>query len=943
MLFIAFLSMTTTSLIAQKNWTYMVYLFGSDLEGGFEKNGGQYGNAATRDIGEMMKVSSTNNVNIIVTTGGSDKEGWKEIKRWKIENGQQIPIEFNAPNNRMGDHKNLTAFIDWATATYPADKYVLDLWNHGGDIQGYGGDEIPGNNHEVMSVPHIKQAIQSSSFISQGKKFEILGFDACLMANLEVHNAVKTFSNYIVSSEQTEPGHGWNYVPIMTAMENGSANDGLSLGKVIADGFKAHASNLQTNQVTLSVVESSQIDNVVSAVEGMFNAVGTSGIADLQKARARSEDYASTDTGQDAINNHDVVDIGNLAQNLKGTNSAYGNAADQVINAVNSAVKYTIKDSKQPYSTGLSLFIPHKLFGAENAVQGVIQRYYDPLNFSPNIKNYIKQYAEMAKGNAENGAPDGDTADPEGDYDDWEGGNLRSPVKAGSRNNESNQNQVARAIVNDPGDLETVRVLLIETNALEDENDFLTLGAVLPDALRYSADGRLLIEYEWDQEWLGIGGHPVNIQNIKQTTNADTRMAPGGLPNMEDAVEGPCGNNCLGVPDRTRGPGTMTTITIPAVLNPDEGFFGRDVYLNYIQTEDEGYELISIIPQREEGEPNQGQKIRLNLVPGDRVMLLYDGFNEVKNDLFDAVDPDAVFTIENGNEDLALEPILLPLGSEYRVAFELIDFSQQNTIIYDPRNFVTSEIMVGDVATTTGATTMDVCTKDGISDIITFELADCNTDNITYVLTTDQDIILGAISPKIEFEGAPVYNFRVYGLAYSGNLTVNYGDNILSDNLAEGDFTLTDNFVAVNVLEAGACSNLQGNLDQDSRAYFDASENYLQPTLELATDLEDKPMVLADLLKHRKIVLAPNTTRAYPNPVSTFVNLDLGQYEGKQGHISIINTLGQATKQLEISEIAKHPISIDVQSFKTGIYLIQINVDGALIDTHKFIKNGTER
>lgn len=914
MLFFALLSMTTTSLTAQKDWTYMVYIIGSDLESD--------GGAATSDIQEMLAAGSTNNVNIAITTGGSKKDGWGEIKRWEVKDGQQMPIEYSTSNNNMADPANVTDFINWASSTYPADKYALVFWNHGSGYQGYGNDDNSGMN---LKVPKIKSALQNSSFISSGKKFEALGFDACLMASLEVHSTIHPFANHLIASEQLEPGNGWNYTPIIQALENKTATDGAQLGKVTVDGFLAQCRSVGSNQVTLSVIDASKVEGIIQAVEGMLSEVGEAGIPDLQKARAKSEEYSSTYPADKALNNVDAVDILNLAENLKQTNSKYTAVADAVINAMKSAVSYNEHDDQQPHANGLTMFLPYELFKGQGAVTTIVDEEYRPPEFSSTIKNFVINYSQKAAGGGSDTPPEGEMGDEDGDYDDFEGAGLIANETAESRNPE--EKIVSRIIVDAPEDIAAVRVLLIEQNVLETSDEFVTLGTVLPDAIKYAADGRMLVEYEWDQEWLGIGGYPVNIQSIKVTSSsANTFLAAGNLNANSNDERNP----------------VYTSLTIPAVLNPDATFFGTDVHLNYTMTDD-GYDLTSIIPQIEPGETNHGQKERISLKPGDRVMLLYDGFDHVKNETFDVVDTEAVFSIENGNDDLNLEHILLPLGAEFQIAFELIDFAQQNTIIYDSRDFVTSEIMLGNVATTTGATTMNVCTEDGISDIITFELADCNTDNITYVLTTDQDIILGAISPKIEFEGAPVYNFRVYGLAYSGNLTVNYGDNILSDDLADGDFTLTDNFVAVNVLEAGACSNLQGNLDQNSRTYFDASESYLQPTLELATDLEDKPMILADLLKHRKIVLAPNTTSVYPNPVSTFVNLDLGQYEGKQGHISIINTLGQVTKQLAISEIAKRPISIDVQSFNTGIYLIQINVNGALIDTHKFIKNGMER
>jgi hypothetical protein len=66
-----------------QKWTVLVYLLGSDLESD--------GNAGTSDLEEMMQIGSTANLNVIVTTGGANKEkgsygiNWKKIQRWKVE------------------------------------------------------------------------------------------------------------------------------------------------------------------------------------------------------------------------------------------------------------------------------------------------------------------------------------------------------------------------------------------------------------------------------------------------------------------------------------------------------------------------------------------------------------------------------------------------------------------------------------------------------------------------------------------------------------------------------------------------------------------------------------------------------------------------------------------------------------------------------------------
>ncbi|MEM6321556.1 MAG: clostripain-related cysteine peptidase [Bacteroidota bacterium] len=924
----------------QAKWTYMVYLFGSDLEGGFE-NYGQYQSAGTNDMEEMTKAGATSNVNVIITTGGTDRDGWRTIRRWRVENGERIEIPFNAPNDRMGDPDNLTEFVNWATANYPAENYVLDMWNHGADIQGYGGDELPQNNHETISIPDLASAIKRTNFIGSGNKFEVLGFDACLMANLEVHSNLYTTANYIVSSEQTEPGTGWDYEPIVRAMQNGTVSNGEQLGRVIADGFLAQCLAFQQPNVTLSVVEASQVPNVISAVEGMFNAVGSDGTADLQAARARSEDYGSANTsqGQGPEDNHDVVDIGHLAANLKLTNSTYSGAADAVINAINSAVKYEVKDRLQPEATGLTIFLPHRLLGGQGAAENVIQQFYDPIDFSSSIKSFVKSYTASAQ-QGDNQAPDGEYGDPDGDYDDWEDfsddGGLRPTVTAKARN--SNDNPMSRVIVNDPRDLETVRVLLVEKGALEDQNDFLTLGAVEPDALRYSADGRLLIEYEWDQEWLGIDGFPVNIASIKQTA-----LTRGGGPfqesegeNNDDRPEIEGTGSISGI---RRGGSVQKTIVVPAVLNPDEDFFGQDVYLNYLAVEN-GYELISVVPKRVQGEPNVGQKIRLSLNPGDRVMLLYDGFNEVTDESFDAVDQDAVFTIETGNEDLNLEPILLPLQSEFQLGFQLTDFSQQDTIIFDPRTFETTEIDAGQVLTSTGAATIDVCSGDGTSDILSFQSLGCAADNFRYVLTTDEDFVLGPLATgTIEFEGAPAFGYRVYGVAYKGDLTINYGDNILNSDLATEDYMLTSNFVTVNVADASTCGTLGAiNRPQLTIGRFNRELILTDVAAALAQPANSEVIQLGAILSEGADKTTFKNTFAYPNPTKDVTFLDLTAYDGQVGLIEVNNLLGQTVQTVEVGTIQGSPVALDMATLETGLYLVRVHVDGRWVNTHKILK-----
>lgn len=106
----------------------------------------------------------------------------------------------------------------------------------------------------------------------------------------------------------------------------------------------------------------------------------------------------------------------------------------------------------------------------------------------------------------------------------------------------------------------------------------------------------------------------------------------------------------------------------------------------------------------------------------------------------------------------------------------------------------------GEVSTAGGATSVNVCTGDGVSDEISFVNTSDASENYTYVVTdANNTIIAFAPSGVVDFEGGGVGAVRVWGLSYSGNLLAEIGDNAASVTLADGCFDLSDNFVAVDL------------------------------------------------------------------------------------------------------------------------------------------------
>lgn len=213
--------------------TVLVYVVGSDLE---DEDG-----LATANFKEMMQVGSSEDVNIILETGGANKEGWRTVKRQKVlKDGMEMLAEVGA--QRMTDPANLQKFIEWGVKTYPAESYHLMFWNHGGGPLGGFGIDTNFPNTGTMSMPKLVQALKGAKQAT-GATFDLIGFDACLMASAEVHplvlvngkwvpDASRTIVGFDAGDDDTPQDQWWQLQPA-TSAELCGARCGFSFG--IAD------------------------------------------------------------------------------------------------------------------------------------------------------------------------------------------------------------------------------------------------------------------------------------------------------------------------------------------------------------------------------------------------------------------------------------------------------------------------------------------------------------------------------------------------------------------------------------------------------------------------------------------------------------------------------------------------------------------------------------
>jgi hypothetical protein len=156
----------------------------------------------------MLNADLSDKVNVLVYTGGCKK--WQNSavssttnQIWQVKDEGMICLEKDLGSHAMTDPDNLSWFIRWCEKNYPANRKALIFWDHGGgSVSGYGYDEKFARDGS-MDLAEIDEALTDG-----GVRFDFVGFDACLMATTETALMLGKHADYLIASEETEPGSG---------------------------------------------------------------------------------------------------------------------------------------------------------------------------------------------------------------------------------------------------------------------------------------------------------------------------------------------------------------------------------------------------------------------------------------------------------------------------------------------------------------------------------------------------------------------------------------------------------------------------------------------------------------------------------------------------------------------------------------------------------------
>jgi hypothetical protein len=292
----------------------------------------------------------------------------------------------------MGLPGTAKAFIAYCKANYPADRYVLDMWDHGDGWQEYLKKKstppaaFRGISYDEQTGHDIDSWVMDQCFTG-GNGVDILAYDACEMQMLECAYQTRNYASYTVGSEDLTPGPGYDYSVALLPFFTNSTGATATLARGFVDQMindTAPGGMYAGEAVCQSVVDSSKITAVAAAVDAFGSALlanKTAVTSIVQSARSHALRY---DPSTASNMYFDAVNLATIIQNSSGVPSAVSTAAANVTAAVQASVLYNRYDEENLDANSNGLGVDFSNASTFNSV------------FYSGIPTASTQYAQLA-------------------------------------------------------------------------------------------------------------------------------------------------------------------------------------------------------------------------------------------------------------------------------------------------------------------------------------------------------------------------------------------------------------------------------------------------------------------------------------------------------------------------------------------------------------------
>lgn len=506
---------------ASDTYTLMLYMCASDLESecGF----------ATEDLNEIMYGYTAGNLNVIVQTGGTAE--WQNTvvaddrcQRYRVtEDGLEL-VDDSLGMQNMADSATLTDFIQYCSSNYAADHYGLVLWDHGGGVVGgYGYDENFGG--DSMSLTEMSRALGDASV-----HLDMLGFDACLMANFETCLMAAPYADYLIASEEPEPGCGWYYTDWIGKLSENCGIPPKRYGRQIIDDYITESGwDSPSMYSTLGMFDLQQVTQKLLPALSQFS---DDAVQQLSAGEYRRISQSRSNTRAVYQSELDHIDLLDYAQHSQSE------TADQLEQAVSDCVVYYRETENGSGDNGLSILFPYYDLSALD----MLEEMYQTLGYDDAYPAFLEQFANVMAGgqisvsgfsNTQNHAAaseysgfqwfDADAGYDESYYETYSADlSLLGTTEVDGR----------WVLELSEEDWEIVNDAAMQMFAVYD-GFYVDMG--LDDYCEFDDYGNLIVEY--DQTWVALDGQVVPFFHESYTSDGDSFFTCGSVPCVYNGID----------------------------------------------------------------------------------------------------------------------------------------------------------------------------------------------------------------------------------------------------------------------------------------------------------------------------------------------------------------------------------------------------------------------
>jgi len=332
-------------------WTVMVYMDGDNTLDYY----------AWDDLSEMESIGSSSEINIVTQVDLYNScSGTYRYFVTGAEQGSIYPLYPNdivqtLPEQNMADPAVLNDFINWGINNYPADHYILILWDHGGGWREENiftkGIIVDDTSNDFLTMAELVQGLEDIE-----EPVDIIGFDACLMQMVEVYYEIGSSvtitspPGYGIGSEESEWGDGWPYDLILADLISNPSMSESTLCETIVNDYISYCGSVGTLSALYFSPEITQSTEAVNAINSFANALMNSAYqTKINLARSSAQSYSSAD----------FKDFYDFAQIIKNNVPDCQSEAQTIMDLITTVV---ISEAHTEFSVdnsyGLSIYLP---------------------------------------------------------------------------------------------------------------------------------------------------------------------------------------------------------------------------------------------------------------------------------------------------------------------------------------------------------------------------------------------------------------------------------------------------------------------------------------------------------------------------------------------------------------------------------------------------------